>query len=104
MNYKKTDYGCGTAIALILVAIGLAFFMNWIGWLLWGALAVGVFGLPALTYWQFWELLFSFIFSSLAALSQESQILQINGLAAPKFFSRETISSLLIVFEREILR
>ena len=54
MNYKKTDYGCGTAIAILLVAIGLAFFMNWIGWLLWGALAVGVFGLPALTYWQFW--------------------------------------------------
>lgn len=54
MNYKKTDYGCGTAIAIILVAIGLAFFMNWIGWLLWGALAVGVFGLPVLTYWQFW--------------------------------------------------
>jgi hypothetical protein len=54
--YKNNDAGCGTVLAIILVAIGLLFFMNWIGWLLWGAIAVAIFSLPALSYWQFWGL------------------------------------------------
>lgn len=54
--YKNNDIGCGGAIVLLLFAIGLLFFMNWIGWLLWGAIAVAIFSLPALSYWQFWGL------------------------------------------------
>lgn len=52
----KEKYGCGMTIALVLIAIGLIFFTVWIGWLLWGAIAVGIFSLPTLTYWQFWGL------------------------------------------------
>lgn len=29
--YKNNDAGCGTVLAIILVAIGLLFFVNWIG-------------------------------------------------------------------------
>lgn len=54
--YKNNDYGCGAVVALVLIAIGLLFFVNWIGWLLWGAIAVAIFSLPALSYWQFWGL------------------------------------------------
>lgn len=52
----KEEYGCGATIALLLIATGLIFFISWIGWLLWGAIAVSIFSLPALTYWQFWGL------------------------------------------------
>lgn len=52
--YKGNDYGCGAVIAMLLIVVGLLFFMNWIGWLLWGAIAVAIFSLPALSYWQFW--------------------------------------------------
>lgn len=54
--YDKNTVGCGTAIAILLVTIGLAFFFAWIGWLLWGAVAVSALGLPALSYWQFFGL------------------------------------------------
>lgn len=54
--YKNSDYGCGTAIAFLLIVIGVVFFVNWIGWLLWGAIAVAIFSLPVLSYWQFWGL------------------------------------------------
>ena len=48
--YKTEPAGCGIAILTFLLVIGLAFFFAWIGWLLWGAIAVSVFGLPALSY------------------------------------------------------
>lgn len=54
--YKSHDSGCGEFIVLLLIVIGFLFFVNWIGWLLWGAIAVAIFSLPALTYWQFWGL------------------------------------------------
>lgn len=54
--YKNTELGCGGIAVLFLVVIGLLFLMNWIGWLLWGAIAVAIFSLPVLTYWQFWGL------------------------------------------------
>ena len=54
--YSNKSTGCGTIIALFLGIIGLTFFFSGIGWLLWGAIAVGVFGLPVLSYWQFWGL------------------------------------------------
>lgn len=50
--YKTKSAGYGTAFTLLLV-IGSFFFLSWIGWLLWGAIAISVFGLPALSYWQF---------------------------------------------------
>ena len=34
----KEEYGCGATIALLLIAIGLIFFIVWIGWLLWAPL------------------------------------------------------------------
>lgn len=46
------NIGCGTLILLLLAVVGLFFLGVWIAGLLWGAIAVAVFGLPALTYWQ----------------------------------------------------
>ena len=54
--YKTESAGCGTAIITLLLIIGLVFFFAWIGWLLWGAIAVSIFGFPALSYWQFFGL------------------------------------------------
>ena len=46
----------GTILGIILVLVfGLLF--AWIGVWLWGIIAVGVFGLPALTFWQFYGLI-----------------------------------------------
>lgn len=33
--YKNSDIGRGGVIVLLLFTIGLLFFVNWIGWLLW---------------------------------------------------------------------
>ena len=70
----KEEYGCGATIALLLIAIGLIFFIVWIGWLLWGAIAVSVFGLPALSYWQFFGLyiLCNILFKSHSSSSKSS--------------------------------
>ena len=43
----------GTIIGIIICIVIFAFVGAWIGLLLWGAIAVAVFGLPALTFWQF---------------------------------------------------
>lgn len=37
---------------ILVLVIVLAFAEVWIAMLLWNALAVGLFGLPVLTYWQ----------------------------------------------------
>lgn len=48
--------GCGGLILIILLILaiffGLCCLAWWIEWLLWGAIAVNVFSLPALTFWQ----------------------------------------------------
>lgn len=41
-----------TLVAIFLVLFGLNFIAVW----LWGILAVGIFGLPALSYWQMFGL------------------------------------------------
>lgn len=72
--YKTESAGCGIAILTLLLVIGLAFFFAWIGWLLWGAIAVSVFGLPALSYWQFFGLyiLCNILFKSHSSSSKSS--------------------------------
>ena len=47
----------GIAILILLVALILALLGAWIGVALWGAIMVKVFGLPALTFWQFYGLM-----------------------------------------------
>lgn len=36
----------------LVIAFGICCLTWWIEWLLWGAIVVKVFGLPALTFWQ----------------------------------------------------
>ena len=54
-------YSFGEAITLIFVAIlvvmAFSFIYAAIGCALWGAIIVPVFGLPALTYWQFFGII-----------------------------------------------
>jgi len=47
----------GAVIVILLVALILALLGAWIGVALWGAIMVKVFGLPALTFWQFYGLM-----------------------------------------------
>lgn len=47
----------GAAIVILLFALVLALFGAWIGIALWSAIMVKVFGLPALTFWQFYGLM-----------------------------------------------
>ena len=47
----------GAVIVILLVALILALLGAWIGVTLWGAIMVKVFGLPALTFWQFYGLM-----------------------------------------------
>ena len=47
----------GAAIVIMLFALVLALLGAWIGVALWSAIMVKVFGLPALTYWQFYGLM-----------------------------------------------
>lgn len=47
----------GVAIVVLLVALVLALLGAWIGVALWSAIMVKVFGLPALTFWQFYGLM-----------------------------------------------
>lgn len=47
----------GIAICVIIISLILALFGAWIGMLLWGAIMVNIFGLPALTFWQFYGLM-----------------------------------------------
>ncbi len=45
------------AIVALILALLLALVGAWIGVALWGAIMVKVFGLPALTFWQFYGLM-----------------------------------------------
>ena len=47
----------GIAIVILLFALVLALLGAWIGVALWSAIMVKVFGLPALTFWQFYGLM-----------------------------------------------
>lgn len=47
----------GAAIVMLLLALVLALLGAWIGVALWSAIMVKVFGLPALTFWQFYGLI-----------------------------------------------
>lgn len=48
--------GCGGLILIVLFVLAIVFGICclswWIEWLLWEAIVVKVFGLPALTFWQ----------------------------------------------------
>ena len=44
-------------IITICIYLLLALLGAWIGVALWGAIAVKIFGLPALTFWQFYGLM-----------------------------------------------
>ena len=47
----------GIAIIILICALLLGLLGAWIGVALWGAIMVKVFGLPALTFWQFYGLM-----------------------------------------------
>lgn len=47
----------GAVIVMLLLALVLALLGSWIGVALWSAIMVKVFGLPALTFWQFYGLI-----------------------------------------------
>lgn len=51
---KYENLGCAAIVGLFILAIALIFAEVWVAMLLWNALAVGMFGLPVLTYWQVW--------------------------------------------------
>ena len=54
-HYELEDLGI--AIGVLIIALLLALVGAWIGVALWGAIAVKVFGLPSLTFWQFYGLM-----------------------------------------------
>ena len=47
----------GVALFILLITLILALVGAWIGVALWGAIAVKIFGLPGLTFWQFYGLM-----------------------------------------------
>lgn len=47
----------GVALLILLIGLVLALVGAWIGVALWGAIAVKIFGLPELTFWQFYGLM-----------------------------------------------
>ena len=47
----------GAAIVLLIIAFAISFGLAAIGCWLWGVIMVGIFGLPVLTYWQFFGLM-----------------------------------------------
>ncbi len=54
-SYDREDIGL--AIVALILALLLALVGAWIGVALWGAIMVKVFGLPVLTFWQFYGLI-----------------------------------------------
>jgi hypothetical protein len=55
-KYDATEIVLATLIAIGIFLL-LALFEAWIGVALWGAIAVKIFGLPTLTFWQFYGLM-----------------------------------------------
>ena len=101
--YKNNDAGCGTVLAIILVAIGLLFFVNWIGCFFGVLLQQLSFLFLLLAIGSSGVYLFSAIFFLLVRELVQVAKIKLYGLAAPKFFTSQLGSALLIVFEREIL-
>ena len=56
-NKDWSDLGCFGWFLVILLLIALVWLDVFISCLLWGVIAVGVFGLPALTMWQMFGLI-----------------------------------------------
>ena len=56
---KQYDVGAEIAARLLglLFTLVIALLGAWIGVSLWGAIMVEIFGLPALTFWQFYGLI-----------------------------------------------
>ena len=57
MKYNDTGSTIGFAILALFLALVLALLGAWIGVWLWGLIMVNIFGLPALTFWQFYGLM-----------------------------------------------
>lgn len=57
MKYRDTGSEIGFAVLMLILALVFALLFAWVGMMLWNAIMVGVFGLPALTYWQFYGLI-----------------------------------------------
>lgn len=57
MNKYKLGVAIGLIFVTILAVIAFTFIYAAIGCALWGAIVVPVFGLPALTYWQFFGIM-----------------------------------------------
>lgn len=57
MKYSDAGETLLYALGVLIVALILALLGAWIGVALWGAIMVKVFGLPALTFWQFYGLI-----------------------------------------------
>lgn len=49
---SNDSIGCLALFGILVLVVVLIFAEVWIAMLLWNALAVGLFGLPVLTYWQ----------------------------------------------------
>lgn len=57
MKYHDTGAEILAAILILVIALILALIGAWIGVWLWGLIMVNIFGLPALTFWQFYGLM-----------------------------------------------
>lgn len=57
MKYHSSSDGVGVAVIILIILFALSFGLAAIGCWLWGVIMVGIFGLPALTYWQFFGLM-----------------------------------------------
>lgn len=51
-NLEETK-GCGMVIVLLLIVIGVWIGFTYLGVWLWKIIMVQIFGLPALSFWQF---------------------------------------------------
>lgn len=57
MKYHDSGAEILAAILILVIALILALLGAWIGVWLWGLIMVNIFGLPALTFWQFYGLM-----------------------------------------------
>ena len=56
-NRDFSDFGCLGWCLVVLLVIGLVWLDVWIACWLWGLIAVAIFGLPALSWWQMFGLI-----------------------------------------------
>ena len=57
MKYRDSGSEILKALLILVIALILALLGAWIGVALWSAIMVKIFGLPALTFWQFYGLM-----------------------------------------------